>query len=340
MQTAAILGTGLIGSSIGLGLRAAGWRVIGWDPDRAVSDRALERGAIGEVSPDLDTALAGPLDLVVLAGPPSAIVSAVGTLSVPGLVIDVAGVKAPIVAAARTARFVGTHPMAGRESTGPDAASAALFRGAAWVVVTDGAAPADIDTVEEIIATLGARPVRMTAAEHDRAVAAISHLPQVLAATLVTEAAERTQALDLAAGSFRDLTRVAASDPVPWTQLLGANRDAVVAAVEDLRRRLAEVVDELERGDDAALEEMLTSARERRRALAPPVVAVRVVLADQPGELAKVGHALETSEADIRDLQLRHAPHGGGGVLTLSVRPGEAAALRAALVTEGLLLAD
>ena len=340
MQTAAILGTGLIGSSIGLGLRASGWRVVGWDPDAAVAQRALERGALSEAALDADAAVAGALDLVVLAGPPDAIATAVQTLTVPGLVIDVAGVKGPIVAAARPARFVGTHPMAGRESTGPDAASAALFRGAAWVVVTDHALPADVDAVEEIVVSLGARPVRMTAAEHDRAVAAISHLPQVLAATLVTEAAERTQALDLAAGSFRDLTRVAASDPVPWTQLLGANRDAVVAAVEDLRRRLAEVVDELQRGDNAALEEMLTSAREHRRALAPPVVALRVVLADQPGELAKVGHALETSEADIRDLQLRHAPHGGGGVLTLSVRPGEAEALRDALGAEGLLLAD
>jgi prephenate dehydrogenase len=340
VRTAAILGTGLIGSSIGLGLRAAGWRVIGWDPDAVVADRAFERGAVTEVATDFGAAVTGPLDLVVLAGPPGAIATVVRTLDVPGLVIDVAGVKAPIVAAARPARFVGTHPMAGRESTGPDAASAALFRGAAWVVVTDGAAATDIAAVEEIIVTLGARPVRMTAAQHDRAVAAISHLPQVLAATLVTEAAERTQALDLAAGSFRDLTRVAASDPVPWAQLLGANREAVVAAVEDLRRRLAEVVDELDRGDDAALEEMLTSAREHRRALAPPVVAVRVVLADQPGELAKVGHALEASEADIRDLQLRHAPHGGGGVLTLSVRPGEAEALRDALIVEGLLLAD
>jgi prephenate dehydrogenase len=340
MASAAILGTGLIGSSIGLGLRAAGWGVIGWDPDAAVSARALERGAVAEVAANSDAAVAAPVDLVVLAGPPEAIAAAAATLAVPALVIDVAGVKGPIVAAARAARFVGTHPMAGRESTGPDAASAALFRGAAWVVVTDNAALRDVEAVEDIITTLGARPVRMTAAEHDRAVAAISHLPQVLAATLVTEAAERTQALDLAAGSFRDLTRVAASDPVPWTQLLGANREAVVAAVEDLRRRLGEVVAELRSGDNVALEQMLTSARDHRRALAPPVVAVRVALADQPGELAKVGHALETSAADIRDLQLRHSPHGGGGVLTLSVRPGEAEALRAALTTEGLLLAE
>lgn len=340
MRTAAILGTGLIGSSIGLGLRQAGWRVVGWDPDADVVARALELGAIDGMVPDRDDATSGDPDVIVLAGPPDAIVTSVGEMTVPGLVIDVAGVKAPIVAAARPRRFVGTHPMAGRESSGPNAASAALFRGAAWVVVTDAVDEADLAFVEDIVATLGARPVRMTAAEHDRAVAAISHLPQVLAATLVTEAAERTQALDLAAGSFRDLTRVAASDPTPWAQLLGANRTAVIAAVEDLRRRLGEVVDELEREDGPAIEDMLTSARDHRRRLALPIVAVRVALADQPGELAKVGHALETSAVDIRDLQLRHAPHGGGGVLTLSVRPGEAETLRHALEAEGLLLVE
>ena len=223
MATAAILGTGLIGSSIGLGLRNAGWQVVGWDPDAAVADRAAELGAVDRVSSDPDAAVAGDLDLVVLAGPPGAIVAAVEHLDVAGLVIDVAGVKGPIVAAARPEHFVGTHPMAGRESSGPDAASAALFRGAAWVVVTDGAGDADIAAVETIVRQLGARPVRMTAAEHDRAVAAISHLPQILAATLVTEAAERTQALDLAAGSFRDLTkggciRSDAMDPAPGCQ--------------------------------------------------------------------------------------------------------------------------
>ena len=221
--------------------------------------------------------------------------------------------------------------MAGRERSGPEAASPALFRGATWVVVTDKADVADIDLVEDIIRLMGARPYRMTAAEHDEAVSMISHLPQLLAATLLTEAAERTKAMELAAGSFRDLTRVAASDPSIWTQLLLANREAVMGALSDLRARLSALSSDLERGDSASVRSLLERAREIRRSLAPPVVAVRVALADEPGELARVGRALERSSVDVRDLQLRHAPYGGGGVLRLSVRHEEAETLRTAL---------
>jgi prephenate dehydrogenase len=208
------------------------------------------------------------------------------------------------------------------------------------VVVTDKTAEDDLAAAEDIVTQLGGRPVRMTAAEHDAAVAMISHLPQVLAAALVNEAADRTRALDLAAGSFRDLTRVAASDPGLWVDLLGVNATEVVAAIEDFRSRLARVAGALEAGDAALIDEFLTRGQEIRRSLAPPVVAVRVALADEPGEMARVGRAFGASSVDVRDLQLRHAPHGGGGVLTVSVRPGEAETLRTALEDEGLLLVE
>jgi prephenate dehydrogenase len=339
---AAILGTGLIGASIGQGLRAAGWEVAAWDPAADALVEAGDHGAYDVALPDGTLADAGPLDLVVLAGPPEAVVEAVASLVTGSLVMDVAGVKQPVFAASRLARFVGTHPMAGREVSGPGAASAALFRGAAWVVVADGAAEADVEAVEDVVRLLGARPLRMSAVEHDTAVAAISHLPQVLAAALLQEAAAETGALDLAAGSFRDLTRVAASDPAVWVQLLGANRDAVLAAIAGVRGRLDAVAGALAAGgeESASVLRFLSIARELRLAMAPPVVEVRVALADQPGELAKVGRAFERSAVDVRDLQLRHSPHGGGGVLTISVRHGEGETLRAALVAEGLLVAD
>jgi prephenate dehydrogenase len=340
VRTAGILGTGLIGASIGQGLAAAGWTVIGWDPDAEALGIAEEVGALSLRSADVDELLAALPDVIVLSGPPEAVIAAAADLETDGLVMDVTGVKQPVLEAARPARFVGTHPMAGRERSGPRAASPALFRGAAWVVVTDGASSDDLRAVEAIVETLGARPVRMTAREHDRAVSVVSHLPQVLAAVLMTEAAERTDAVDLAAGSFRDLTRVAASDPGVWTQLLLANKGPLLGALNDLGRRLDDLAESLESGDAIAIAEMLERARTARRGLEPPVVAVRVALADQPGELARVGRALESSAVDVRDLQLRHAPFGGGGVLTLSVRPGEAETLRAAVVAEGLLLAD
>lgn len=336
MPHAGILGTGLIGASIGLGLRSAGWDVTGWDPDPDALATALEIGALSLAGESRERVIGGPANLLVLAGPPDSVAEGVATVDASCLVIDVAGVKGPIVATARPNRFVGTHPMAGREHSGPGAASAGLFRGAAWVVATDGASADDLAEVEQVVRSLGAHPVRMTAEEHDGAVAVISHLPQLLAATLLSAASDRKRAMDLAAGSFRDLTRVAASDPETWAQLLLANRSEVAGALGDLRDRLDRLSDVLGQGDAPSLRSLLAEGQMLRRGLAPPVVAVRISLRDEPGELARVGRALERSGVDVRDLQLRHAPYGGGGVLTLSVRPGEAGTLRTAAADEGL----
>ena len=336
-----VLGTGLIGASVGMGLRGAGWHVTGWDPDPEALATSADRGALDRAEASAAVALAGRPHLVVLAGPQGAVVDTLGTMEYSGLVTDVAAVKVPVVAAARhLAHFVGGHPMAGREVSGPEAASAALFRGAAWVLVDDGADAGDLESVEEMVADLGARPLRMSAAEHDAAVGMVSHLPQVLAAALLRQAAESSGALDLAAGSFRDLTRVAASDAEAWAGLLVANAGPVAAEVRRFAGRLERWAAAVETGDAAELRGALAAAGETRRALGPPVVAVGVALADRPGELARVGSALARSRVDVRDLQLRHAPHGGGGVLSLFVRPGEAEALRAALEGEGLLLSS
>jgi prephenate dehydrogenase len=305
-----------------------------------VLQTAGELGAVAVEAASFQELVANEVDLIVLAGPPAAVVEQVDALETDALVFDVAGVKRAVVAAARPQRFVGTHPMAGREVTGPKGASPSLFRGATWVVVEDGASEADLGAVEEVLRGLGAEPIRMTAAEHDAAVAMISHLPQVLAAALANEAADRTRALDLAAGSFRDLTRVAASDPGLWVDLLAKNSSEVNAAIADLQGRLGRVAAALAQGEADTIGDFLGRGQSIRRSLAPPVVAVRVALADEPGELARVGRAFGTSAVDVRDLQLRHAPHGGGGVLTVSVRPGEAEALRTALSDEGLLVVE
>ena len=314
--------------------------IRGWDPSSVVLDVALELEAINTKAGSFDELGASDVDLIVLAGPPAAVVDQVTRLETSALVIDVAGVKQAVIAAARPQRFVGTHPMAGREVTGPRGASPAVFRGAGWVVVEDGAARPDLAAVEDILRMLGAEPIRMTAAEHDAAVAMISHLPQVLAAALANEAADRTRALDLAAGSFRDLTRVAASDPALWVDLLAKNAVEVNAAIADLQGRLDKVAGALAEGKTETIRHFLDRGRSIRSSLAPPVIAVRVALADEPGELARVGRAFGASAVDVRDLQLRHAPHGGGGVLTVSVRPGEAETLRTALEDEGLLVVD
>lgn len=339
MRSVAILGTGLIGTSIGLALRARHWHAVGWDPDGSIGERALERGGINELSTTLEAACRGPLDLVVFAGPPAAAVEFVSHSAIPWLTIDTAGAKAAITGASNLARFVGTHPMAGREVSGPEAATESLFNGATWVLTTDGASAADLDELESIVASVGARPMRMTAAEHDSAVAAISHLPQMLAASLIGLAAENATALSLAAGSFRDLTRVAGSDSSLWLDVLTANRTDVLEAIARLQERLGNLAGLLAEDDVAALELHLDAARETRRSLAARATAVHIALADRPGELAKVGAALSAANADVRDIQLRHAPYGGGGVLTISVRPGDAATLTDAILAAGLVLA-
>lgn len=330
MPRALISGTGLIGTSIALGLQDLGWETLGWDPNPEALDGAARTGAIAPVD-SLDSVSLGHDDLLVLAAPPSAVRSTLRELDTTALVIDVASVKAPILEAVRTQRFVGTHPMAGREVTGPDAARPGLFRGATWVVIQDGADESDVLAVESIVVALGARPIRMGAVEHDAAVARISHLPQIVAAVLLDGADEVPGAMDLAAGSFRDLTRVAASDPAIWMDILTVNRREVVDAVEALRSRLAALT-----VSDDDLDATLKQARRLRSSLGPELAVVRVALEDRPGEMASVGHALAECGADLRDLQLRHAPYGGGGILTLSVKAGEEGVLRSALAAEGL----
>ncbi len=337
----AVVGTGLIGASIGMGLRQAGHHVTGWDPDRSVLERATDEGALDEASEDLAELVGSSPQVLFIAAPFAATVDLLATVDHDGLIVDVTGVKEPVVAAGRRlGRFVATHPMAGRETTGPEGASGALFRGAAWIVVEDVGSVEDRAIVADLIGDLGATPVPMRAADHDAAVARISQLPQILAASLVALAAEDGTALELAAGSFRDLTRVAASDPHAWLELLAANRRELDAAIGRLMDLLDETRAALASGQLEGLEERLVEARRIRQAMAPPVVPVRIAIADRPGELAKVGRALAASGVDVRDLQLRHATYGGGGILTISVRPGEAETLVHALVTEGLMLIE
>lgn len=325
----------MIGASIGIGLQHSGWDVTGWDPARGRLQLAEEMGAIGKQGTSHDEATANA-DLIILAGPVGVIIEYLSTLETEAVVTDVAGVKGPVVAAGRRlSRFVGGHPMAGRETAGPEGASGSLFRGATWVLTTDAASAHDLDLVEETVEGLGAHPLRMTAADHDRAVAMASHLPHVAAAALVNLVAEDDVALGLAAGGFRDLTRVAMSDPGWWVDVLTANGDEVTDALRVLAERLNDLAQTIEQRARRPLTESLNAARGHRLAMAAPVETVGVLLNDEPGEIARVGHSLSESGVDLRDLQLRHAIHGGGGVLTLSVRRGEARRLRTALQADG-----
>ncbi len=340
MPTVAIIGTGLIGASVGLALKEQGWTAVGWDPSPTALGLAADRHAADTTAGSVSEAIGGA-DLVVLAGPLSANQETLRELETTALVTDVTSVKGPLVGVARErVRFVGSHPMAGREHAGPEAATHALFRGAPWVICDDRATPDDVAELSEIVRSVGANPIVMSARRHDEVVAAVSHLPHVLAVALVDSVTGNSDAADLVSGSFRDLTRVASGESNWWPQVLTSNSTAVTGAIDSLISDLESLRGMILAGDTESLARRLDEARKARLAMAPPVARVRVILQDKPGEIAAVGHALQTSRVDVRDLQLRHAVHGGGGVLTLAVRPGETEPLKAALAAEGFETED
>jgi prephenate dehydrogenase len=334
MSQAAIIGTGLIGASIGLALREQGWATKGWDPSTEALSVASERGAV-EAAASTQSAI-DAADLIILSGPLSANLATLGHLETDALVTDVTSVKQPIVNGVPSRlRFVGGHPMAGREHAGPAAASGSLFRGAAWILCDDQASAVDLATMRDVVASIGANPVVMSADHHDRVVASISHLPHLLAVALVDLVAGNPDNADLVSGSFRDLTRVASAESAWWPEVLAANSESVGEALDSLIENLKALRDHIDTGNLDAVAQSLDRARARRAEMAPPVAGVEVILSDRPGEIGLVGQALRNSRVDVRDLQLRHAVHGGGGILTISVRPSEVEPLKAALAREG-----
>ncbi len=289
----AILGLGLIGGSVARALRAVpggAWTVAAWTPSGEAPARALAAGMVDAAPGSLGDALAGA-DLVVLAAPPTACLALVGRLGgperaalAPGAVVtDVASTKARLVARANAAglRFVGGHPMAGRETSGWEAGDAGLLRGRPWVVVPGAVADEeDAARVEALARACGAVPLRMDAATHDAAVAAISHLPLVVAAALVeavaggpgeAEPAGWPAASRLAASGWRDATRLARGDPAMGAGIAATNAAPIAAGLRAVRERLDAWIALLEATgaaampDEVALRARLAAARDRLR---------------------------------------------------------------------------
>ena len=278
------LGFGLIGGSIARAVRAtpdhASWTMTAWSPTGDGPRRAVADGTLSAWAESPMAAIA-EADLVVLAGPPTACLGSLdglagpwrGSLRPDAVVTDVASTKSVLVAHADRLglRFVGGHPMAGRELVGYAAAQADLFVDRPWVLVPGTIAQAaDIDLVESLALACGGRVVRMDAETHDRAVAGISHLPLVVAAALAL-AVVRTGASDdwpvaaqLAAGGWRDMTRLARGDVAMGAGIAATNAPAIAARLRDLRAELEEWLAELERPggpDEEALAERLQRAR-------------------------------------------------------------------------------
>jgi prephenate dehydrogenase len=350
----AVCGGGLIGGSVALALRAAGVAVVVADRDPEVRRVLAERDPGLRVEADWVTAAAGA-DVAVAAVPPSAVpdVLRVAATVAPGAALtDVAGVKATVAAAVAAAlgpdagRYVGGHPMAGSERSGPAAADPTLFTGATWVLTpTAGTDDDALRAVGDLVRGVGGRVLVLDATTHDTTVALVSHLPQLVASALADVAAdavgpERDAVLAVAGPGFRDTTRIAASDPALWLDVLAGNRPAVLAALEAFGTRLGEVTAAVRGGDDDALSALLGRASAARRRLVPkaldaPTVDLVVPLRDRPGEIARIAAAVGRAGVNIEDLGLRHATAADRGSLVLRVRADAADRAEAALRADG-----
>jgi prephenate dehydrogenase len=343
VKRANVVGLGLIGGSIALGLRARGWHVSGDDVAGTRADDALARRCIDAIGLD-QTA-----DITFVAVPVLAARDAVeqALKGTSGAVTDVGSVKSALCAAVDDARFVGGHPMAGSELEGLDGADADLFSGAVWVVTpTAATSHTAIASVGAAISTLGAEMVAMAPDRHDEMVAVVSHVPHLAAASLMglaaDGAAEHAALLRLAAGGFRDMTRIASGHPDIWLDICDQNRDAIVASLDHLIERLGEMRDIVNTVDRDALLDRLQLARQARanlpgRITRPETLAeVRIPIPDRPGAAAEIFTLAAREGINIASFEVVHLAESNLGVAVILVDAESAEAYRIALAATGL----
>ncbi len=355
-----VVGTGLLGASVGMGLRALGVDVVLEDPSRTAVLLARDVGAGRLPEPDEP-----PARLVVVAAPPDVTADVVRRQldeHPSAMVTDVAGVKSSVLRALETAgtdlrRYVGSHPMAGSERSGPTAARSDLFVGRPWVVVGSASSGTDaLRAVQDLALDLGATPLRLAASAHDEAVALVSHVPQIAASLVAARLRDaEPSALELAGQGLRDVTRVAASDPAMWTSILAANAAPVAAVLRALRGDLDELLAALDRvaGSDAASAGTLGTVAGTiaagnegvgripgKHGGAQRAYDVVVVLVpDAPGELARLLADVGDAGINLEELSIEHAPRQAVGLASLSVLRGLRERLESALAERGWRLA-
>lgn len=349
-----IVGTGLLGASVGLGLRALGVDVIVHDSSPSNLSLAIDYGA-GRAARDTDNPR-----LIVVAVPPdvTARVVADQLATFPdALVTDVASVKVAVLAGLREAgadidRYIGSHPLAGRERGGPISARGDLFLGRPWVITPhDGMPAARVGVIEDLVLDLGAVPVIMTAEQHDSSVALVSHVPQVIASLLARRLVGGTEsALSLSGQGLRDTSRIASSDPELWVQILGANADAVVEVLRDFRADLDQAIEVLGApavpGARRGLAELLAGGN-RGVARIPGkhgqdrrFSQIIVMIDDKPGELARLLTEIGDIGVNVEDLRLEHSPGQQIGLAEIAVLPEAESGLVADLEARGWRIAQ
>src|SRR3954447_17702527 len=342
LERIGIVGTGLIGASMGLAAKRAGVEtVIGHDTSETTADTARERGAIDQV---VDLPEFAALQLVVVAAPVIALPQVVDAVLATGdaTITDVGSTKSAVVGSVPDpARFVGGHPVTGSEARGPEHATAELFDGATWFLTPSAhTEPERYRLLHGVVSSLRAAPGAIAPEAHDRLVALTSHLPHALANALVNQAGaariDGHEPLAAAGGSLRDMTRVAGANPRIWVDIFLDNADVIADALSDHRGRLEQVERALRARDAGYLARWIGEAagnRERMLADAYPdpgaLQQLRVHVPDRPGVLAGITQALGAERINIEDFELHHMSPDRGGTLTLLIT-GEEEARRAA----------
>ena len=341
-----IIGTGLIGASVGLAAKRAGVPLVeGYDFYDNVAEAARERGAVDQTAIAADELLADS-ELVVVAVPVIALGSVLReALGAEVTVTDVGSTKSNLGEALTSPNFVGGHPVTGSEAHGPEHATADLFDGATWFLTpTAHTDPERYRLVHGFVSGLGATPVAIDPQAHDQLVAVTSHLPHALANLLVNQAGasriEGHEPLAAAGGSLRDMTRVAGANPRIWVDIFLENTEALRGALGEHRRRLEQLEAALEARDARFIARWIGEASGNRRRMLEQAFPdpgelhqLRVHVPDRPGVLAGITQALGAQRINIEDFELHHVSPERGGTLTLLVT-GAGEAERAATLLE------
>jgi prephenate dehydrogenase len=335
----AILGLGLMGGSLGLSLTRSGFAVTGWDDNPSVVTEAYRIGAINRHPVSLQDAVTG-VKLVFVATPVAMIAEIIKTalpLTSPGTIFsDLGSIKESIIHEVFSFLppshfFVAGHPMTGSEQQGIMAADPFIFQNAAYILIEHPQTPSTIlQQVLDVVQTTGAYMLTLTATEHDRIVAMVSHLPHLLAATLAKTAGMDEEVhpgtLNLAAGGFRDTTRIAMGSPGVWEGIILGNRQRILQVIEDFQTELDELKDILNTADRQDLRRFLEKACEVRMQIPAKnkgfltlLYEMVVTIEDRPGTIDDVLHHLAKAGLNIKDIEILRVREGEGGTLRLAL---------------------
>ncbi|MBQ9041868.1 MAG: prephenate dehydrogenase/arogenate dehydrogenase family protein [Eggerthellaceae bacterium] len=354
-----IVGMGLIGASIAGAVREA-WpevRLTGIDIDERTRKLAVEKGLVDEAYGDEAFAhvLEGACDLVILATPVDAdepYLQTIADSGYEGIVTDTASTKERVTAmAAATLRypqnFVPGHPMSGSEVNGIDGARNDLFQGAYWILCPSEDTPPDhIPALHELITGIGARAIIIAPDQHDRAVAVVSHVPHFVASSLVTLAAraadEQQTVMRLAAGGFKDTTRIAAGSPDLWCGIAFDNAEQVKAGLSDMRDILGAFADALEAGDREQLTKLLKDAADVRRSLpaawvpsSERLLEVRIPISNHPGAVAETTTIASEVGCNIQSIEIDHVTEDRAFLSMILTDEGDIGQLSSKLIGAG-----